>query len=409
MNHRAITGPLRRTLTLPWLVFYGLGVTVGAGIFALIGEILALAGDQAPLAFLIAGIVAGATGVSYAVLVKLYPRAGGEAVFVGHGLGHGVGRLVGFAIAAIAVVSSATIAIAFTGYVNSLVALPQPLLLSVLMLAMAGIAARGIRESIAFAALITLLEVAAIGLIVIFGLPSLGSLDFSEVLAGSGSAGTSFGPVISASLIAFFAFIGFEDIENMAEETINPERTIPRAIFWTLGLTLFLYIMLALVAVASPARGEIAGSPAPVAILFTRLTGWPAAPVAMIAAIAMTNGILVQILMAARVLYGMANEGMAPAFLGKVHSKRQTPMLATFLVAGLILVLALSFPIAALAQVTSLVVICVFALVNLALFRLGAPGGHTLAVRWRWWGLFAFFLCVAILALDAAVRSGLMN
>ena len=90
------TTKLRRTLTLPWLVFYGVGVTVGAGIFALVGEILDLAGDQAPLAFLVAGVIAGITGVAYMLLVQFFPRAGGEAVFVHRGLGPIPGRMAGF-------------------------------------------------------------------------------------------------------------------------------------------------------------------------------------------------------------------------------------------------------------------------------------------------------------------------
>ena len=107
---------LRRTLNLPLLVFYGLGVTVGAGIFALIGEILAIAGDRSPLSFLLAGAIAGATGISYALLVRVFPRSGGEAVFVTRGLGSFMGRLVGSGVSATAIISSATIALAFSGY-----------------------------------------------------------------------------------------------------------------------------------------------------------------------------------------------------------------------------------------------------------------------------------------------------
>ncbi len=398
---------LNRTLTLPWLVFYGLGVTVGAGIFALIGEVIALAGDRAPLAFLFAGAIAGATGLSYALLVRIYPKAGGEAVFVHHGLGPVWAKLVGYAVVTIAIVSSAAISIAFTGYARQFTTLPQPVLLAGLLLFLALIAARGIRESVTFAAAITFVEVATLIFIIAAGLPGLATLEFPQAILGT--SGLPFMPVIGAALLAFFAFIGFEDIENMAEETIDPERTIPLAILWTLAITLVLYVLLALVAVSSPARDEIAGAQAPVALLFNRLTGMDSAPVSVIAALAMTNGILVQIVMAARVLYGMANEGLAPTIFGKVNKVRRTPALATFGVAGVVLALALLFPIAALAGATSSVVIAVFALVNLSLWRLGNQGGHPLARKWRYWGLAAFIACLAVLAIDISARFGLMN
>jgi amino acid transporter len=394
------TPALRRTLTLPWLVFYGLGVTIGAGIFALIGEILAIAGDRAPLAFLLAGLTAGATGISYGLLVTVFPKAGGEAVFVSRGLGPRWGRLVGIGVAATAIVSSAAIALAFTGYARLIAPLPAPVLLVMVIGGLTVIAARGIRESMVFAALITILEVTTLFIVAAVGLPGLTELEFPQALIGTHGSGQPFLPVIMAAMIAFFAFIGFEDIENMAEETKRPERTIPLAIVWTLAVTVLLYLLLALVAVATPFRDEIAGSPAPVAVMFERLTGIDPAPVSAIAAIAMTNGILVQVVMASRVLYGTANEGLLPSWFARVNAKSRTPARATLFVSGLILALALLFPLAGLAEATSLIVIAVFALVNLSLFTLGGMADHTSLSRWRWWGLAAFLLCLGMLGLN---------
>jgi len=387
---------LHRTLTLPWLISYGVGVTVGAGIFALIGEILLLAGDAAPMSFLIAGAVAGATAVSYALLVRVYPVAGGDAVFVSRGIGPFFGRLAGIAVAAIGVISSAVIALAFAGYAGTLIPLPQPVLVTVVVAGLAALACWGVRESVAFAAGITILEVGTLIVVIAAGIPLLSDLPAATAIAGFDTGLASMAPVMAGALIAFFAFIGFEDIENLAEETIEPERAAPRAILWTLVITVVLYVLLALVAISAPGREEITGSQAPLAILFEQTTGIDRAPVAAMAAIAMVNGILVQILMGARTLYGMAHERLLPMWFGAVLDSRRTPARATIAVAGLTLILALAFPLVRLAEATSLIVLTVFALVNLSLYALGARNAHASLRRWRHWGLFGAALCLAI-------------
>lgn len=387
---------LKRTLSLPLLVFYGVGVTVGAGIFALIGEILLVAGDAAPMAFLLAGVIAGATALSYALLVRVLPKAGGDAVFVARGLGPAFGRLAGLGVVAIGIISSAVIALAFAGYAGTLIALPQPVLVTLIVTALAAIACWGVRESVLFAAGVTILEVGTLLVIIAAGLPLLANLPPPAELAGLGHGWAGLAPVVTGAMIAFFAFVGFEDIENMVEETVDPTRAAPRAILWTLAITLVLYGLLALVAVAAPQRGIIAASPAPLAVLFEQTTGVGRAPVAAMAAVAMINGVLVQILMSARTLFGMAHEGLLPAWFGKVDAWRRTPVRATLFVAALILVLALAFPLVTLAEATSFVVLGVFTLVNLSLFVLGGRTEYPSLRPWRWWGIIAALLSVAV-------------
>ena len=157
---------LRRVLSLSLLIFYGLGITVGAGIFALIGEMVHLAGDQAPLAFLMAGLIAGATGFSYALLVVQYPRTAGEAVFVKRGINVWACRLLGLRVAVTAIVSSAVISIAFAGYLATLIELPTNFLVLGLLLTLAAVASWGVRQSVLFAAAITVLELGALVLLV---------------------------------------------------------------------------------------------------------------------------------------------------------------------------------------------------------------------------------------------------
>lgn len=393
---------LKRTLSLPMLVFYGVGVTIGAGIFALIGEIVGLAGQQAPLAFLLAGIIAAATGLSYAKLSSVYPRAGGEAVFVNIGIGPFWGRVVGLGVTATAIISSAVVALAFAGYFQQLLALPTPLITSVIILTLAGIAWFGVRESVIFAAIITLLEIGTLVVIGFLGLPNLNDVSFLAESLNPLAEHADMMAVSTAAMIAFFAFVGFEDIENMAEETKDPHKTVPRAILITLGLTVIVYMLVALVAVSSMDQAALASSKAPLADLFSALTGQSGAPIAVIATIAMVNGILVQIIMASRVLYGMANEGLVPSIFGKLDVQRQTPLFSTWFVAGLTIVLAVSFPLVHLAQATSAIILFVFSLVNFSLWQIARRKDAPAALRnWQWLGLFGALISAGLLLSEA--------
>ena len=394
---------LRRALNLPWLVFYGVGVTVGAGVFALIGEVVRVSGDHAVWAFLIAGLVAAFTALSYAVLASAYPRAAGVAIYVKMGFGELAGRIVGLSVVAIAITSSAVISLAFAGYLGALTGFHSAA--SVIgVLALLGLVAwLGVRESVGFASVITVLEVGTLAAVVVGGFPLLATDEAVTRLVTLPSNATSLMAVFAGAFLAFFAYIGFEDIVNMAEETKDPHRAIPAAIGWTLGISLVLYGLVAAVAVSFPDRQALVSSDAPLALLFERTTGYPAAPVAAMASIAMINGILVQIVMASRVLYGMAREGMIPAILGKLDAKRATPALAIVLITGAILALALFVPFLQLASLTSFIILLIFMMVNASLYLIGArPGAPEKLRRWRWWGVLG-----AIISLGLAVNEAL--
>lgn len=368
-------GPsLHRTLSLPLLVFYGLGVTVGAGIFALVGEILGVAGAQAPLAFLVAGVIAGFTGVSYMGLVAKYPRAGGEAVYVNRGVGKLAGRTAGLGVVITGVISSAVVALAFAGYVTTLVPIPKAVAALSIVALLTVVAWWGVRESVYLASAVTVLEVGTLFVVTAFGLPGV---ELSHVTDGFNVfADGALGPVLTGAGVAFFAFIGFEDIANMAEETVDPRRAAPRAIFWTLIITVFSYVSLAVIAASIPDRSAIVDSDAPMSVIFESVSGRGAGVIATIASFAMVNGILVQIVMAARVLYGMASDNQLPSWFGAVDTVRQTPTRATVVVGAAISVLLLFFPLLTLARATSMVTLAVFTLVNIALVRLAGRDGE---------------------------------
>ena len=393
---------LRRALNLPWLVFYGVGVTVGAGVFALIGEVVRISGDHAVLAFLIAGLVAAFTALSYAVLAGAYPRAAGEAIYVKMGFGEMAGRIVGLGVVAIAITSSAVISLAFAGYLGALTGFHSSASVIGIVVLPGIVAWFGVRESVGFASLITVLEVGTLAAVVIGGLPLLATDGAMARLVALPSDSATLMAVFAGGFLAFFAYIGFEDIENMAEETKNPHTAIPAAIVWTLGISVLLYGLVAAVAVSFPDRQALVNSNAPLALLFERTTGYPAAPVAAMAAIAMINGILVQIVMASRVLYGMAREGMVPVVLGRLDAKRATPAIAILFLTAAILALALFVPFLQLASLTSFIMLLIFFAVNASLYIIGArPSAPARLRHWRWWGAVGAVVSLGLAAMEA--------
>jgi amino acid transporter len=215
--------------------------------------------------------------------------------------------------------------------------------------------------------------------------------------------------LIGASLLAVFAFIGFEALVNVAEELKAPQRTLPRAIFLTMVLTTVLYVLVVWVALVAVPPAELASAKAPLALVFERLTGVSPRTISLIAVIATLNGIIVQIILAARVLYGLARQGSLPAPLGRVNASTRTPVAATVLTVGMVLFLALLLPLEQLADLTSRFTLVLFALVNLALIRIkgreDAPPCHGyVAPSWvPWTGLVS---CVAFLLADIGVTLG---
>ncbi|MEQ9123969.1 MAG: amino acid permease, partial [Alphaproteobacteria bacterium] len=194
-------------------------------------------------------------------------------------------------------------------------------------------------------------------------------------------------------------FLGFEDIVNMAEECRNPERDMPIAIYGTLAATTLLYLGVSVVALAAMPLDVLAASDAPIADAFHHATGLGARPIEIVAVVSVTNGALIQAIMAARVFYGLARRGQAPRWLGYVSPRTQTPVVGVWCATAAILALALAFPLAALARTSSLVILSVFVLVNLSAARLDRGWPRRIA-------LLAALACAALLAADLARRIG---
>ena len=367
---------LARRIGLPLLILYGMGVTIGAGIYVLIGETTARAGTYGPTSFLVAAVIMAFSAASFAELCGRVPRAAGEALYVASAfhrpwLTLATGGLVLLA----AIVAAATISLGSAGYMSELIPLPRSVLTVGVVGFTAALAAWGIRESVIFAAVLTLVEIT--GLLAIIGLGFWTQPDIMSHIpqvVPPLSSGSGWSAVLAASLLAFFAFIGFDDTVNLAEESPNPERLIPWAIAITLVIVTALYFLVSLVAVTTLSAQELQSSNAPVALLYEKLTGASPVAITLIGVFATLNGVVIQIIMASRVLYGLASSGHLPKGLGRINSATQTPVFATTLVAAVIVVLVLLFPLEGLAEMTSTVILVVFMLVNLALVRIKLTG-----------------------------------
>ncbi|WBL33976.1 APC family permease [Sinirhodobacter sp. HNIBRBA609] len=355
------TPALKRRLGPGLMTAYGVGVMVGAGVYVLVGAVAAQAGIWAPLAFLIAGIVAAPSALSYAELSVRLPEAAGEVAYVAEGLSsHALAVLVGLAIVLAGVISAAAVLRGGAGYLALLVPLePAPIILG-LGVALTALAVVGVLESIAFAAILTLIEVVGLALVIWagFSAPAVPEMAALPPVNWSGVAG--------AAALAFFAFIGFEDMVNMAEEVRDPNRTLPRSILAALAITTALYLLVSYAAVRAVPVETLAGSERPLALVWES-AGNSAQLLAAIAVAAALNGVLAQIVMAARVLFGLGRREPGLAIFNKAHPRFGTPVLATVLAGALMLTAALMLPVSALAQATSMVLLGVFILVNLSL------------------------------------------
>ena len=363
---------LKRVVSLPLLVLYGLGVSIGAGIYVLIGEAAGQAGYYTPLSFVLAAIVMVFVASSFAELSGRLPISAGEAVYVKAGFrSDKMSVFTGALVLASGTVSAAAITIGGVGYLMELVPLARTGMIFAVVLFMGAIAAWGIKQSVVFAAIFTVLEVLGLVAIVVAGFWNQPDIltRLPEVIPPWGDT-TALTAIFTTSLIAFFAFIGFDNIVNLVEEAKDPAHAMPRAIYLTLGITTLLYFLVSTVAVLSVPIDDLANSTAPVGLLFERLTNSSPLTITLIAVVATLNGIVLQIIMGARVLYGLAETGNLPAVFGRVNARTGTPLFSTVLITLVILVLALFFPIDTLAKFTSQLILVIFVLVCLSLILL---------------------------------------
>jgi APA family basic amino acid/polyamine antiporter len=370
-EENAAADGLRRSLSLWQVVLYGLGVTIGAGIYVLVGVAAGKSGTHAPLAFIAAAVLLSFTAGSLAELGTRMPVSASEAAYVEAGFSRKWLTLsVGLIVVGTAAISAATVSVGAAGYVAVFITAPEPLLVAMIVIAMGLIASLTTAQSVTLAGLMTLVEIGGLLAVLTAGLlqPPLLVAALPTILPGfSADAWTG---IIGTSLLAVFAFIGFEHVVNIAEEVRDPNKVVPRAIFLTLGLTTALYAAVVFVAIAAVAPAELALSNAPLALAYERLTGHPLGVMSAIAVIATLNGIVVHMIMISRVLYGLSRAGDLPAGLAHLAPRTRTPVRATMLAVVVILTLALIFPIEQLAQFTAQGTLAIFVMINAALIQI---------------------------------------
>ncbi|WP_162896748.1 APC family permease [Ruegeria sp. AD91A] len=362
---------LRRALTTPLLTLYGLGVTVGAGIYVLVGATADIAGPFAAFSFVVAALVVSLTALSYAELATQFPVSAGEAAYVEAGFQkRWMAVFVGLAVAASGIISASAVAIGAASYLHALTGFAIPVLTISVVLIMGLIALWGITESVFVAAVITIIEIAGLLFVIGWGMSIQDPQGYGISSMLPPLELDAWRGIFAASLLAFFAFVGFEDMANVAEEVKDPVRTIPKAIMLTLVLATVLYLGTSMTVLLVVPIDVLSTSAAPLALVFSNAPEVIKQGFSAVAILATVNGVLIQMIMASRVIYGLADRDHLPKVLAIVPKATQTPVVATLLVVAIIVLLTQTVPIGTLAERTSQIVLGVFVLVNISLIQL---------------------------------------
>jgi amino acid transporter len=356
------------------LVFYGVGDILGAGIYALVGKVAGVSGAASWAAFSVALFVAGLTALTYAELGGRFPRSAGESFFAHEAFGRpGLALVVGWVVLCSGILSLATVSVAFGGYMSGLVpALPPTAAVIGILLLLAAINFRGMRESSTTNIVATMVELTGLLIVIVAGGLFLGrSSDHSIADTIQASASVSWTSIAQGAALGFFAFIGFEDMVNVAEEVKDPGRNMPRAILTALVVTGIVYLAVVLIATSVVSPALLGGSDAPLLSVVERSTdAVPRELFSLIALFAVANTGLLNFIMGSRLIYGMSRQGLLPEPLGHVHPSRRTPHWAILTVLLVALALALSGTLTYLAGTTSLLLLLVFFTVHVSLIAI---------------------------------------
>lgn len=371
---------LKRTIGIGQLTLYALGSMLGSGIYGLIGQAAGLVGNAVWLSFLVALSAALMTALSYASLGSRHPRAGGAAYVTQRAYRIPVlSFMVGLATVCSGLSSVATQSRVFAVNINALMgggSFPVEAIAVGFILILAGIVFRGIRESMWVNVACTIVEAAGLLIVIAAGMSYWGSANLMEIPPEKADSSLLY-LVMLGSVLTFFAFIGFEDTINVAEECKNPQVTIPISLVMATAAAAVLYIAVAVTAVSVVPWRELAAAPAPLsAVMQTAAPAFPSIVMVGITLFAVANTALVNYITASRLIYGMSRQGLLPDAVGRIHAGRQTPHIAILILLAILVPLALAGSIAELASATVLLLLFVFAIVNGALVILKLRPGE---------------------------------
>ncbi|HEY3361843.1 MAG TPA: APC family permease [Methanosarcina sp.] len=354
---------LKKELSLLEITLVGIGNILGAGIYVLIGKAAELAGNMVWFSFLFAGATASLSAFSYMELASMYPRAGAEYEFVKRAFGERAGLFVGLLVIYFVVITSSAVALGFGRYFSNLFGNGDLTAAVVLFIFLSLIMIHGIKESAQLAILISFIEVSGLLIVIYTGFPYLGTVNYLETSSLAG--------VFEASTLIFFAFLGFEDIVRLSQETKEAEKTTPKALLIAISFTVFLYMCVAVTSVSVLDFRVLGLSGTPLAdVVAVSLGNEAFVLMSWIALFSTMNTVLVVMLGGSRLVYGMAYSGSLPKSLSRVHPHYHTPWVAILGVAGLSILFVLFKDIAVVANIANFMIFIVFFMVNLSLIKL---------------------------------------
>ncbi|GGZ23031.1 amino acid permease [Streptomyces inusitatus] len=371
-------GPLSRAIGPKLLILFVIGDILGTGIYATTGKVAGKVGGALWLPFVIGFLVAILTAASYVELVGKYPKAAGAALYTQKAFKVPfLTFIVAFMVMCSGLASASAAARAFSGdyFLEFTDAVPSTLIAVLFIVVLAALNLRGVSESVKTNVVLTIVELTGLAIILSIGAWAVlsGGGDTSRLtqFEAEGTGYALFTSVLGATALGFFAFVGFEDSVNMAEETKDPVRTFPRAIFIGVAVTGTIYVLVALVSSLLVDHRTLESSSGPLLeVVKAGGVGFPPQLFALIALFAVTNSALINIMMASRLCYGMANERILPKAMGRVLPKRCTPVVGIVFVSVLAIGLVLTGEIEGLGDTTAFLLLCVFAVVNIAVLVL---------------------------------------
>jgi APA family basic amino acid/polyamine antiporter len=353
---------LARTLGFGQVTASGVGIIIGAGIYVLLGAATAEAGAGVWIAFLVAGVLSALTALSYAELASMYPNAGAEYDYTRRVAPEWVAFIIGWVMILGLVIAAAAVSLGFASYLRYFFDVPQRLGAWLLLAVVAAVALVGIEQSARLTVVLSTVQVTGLLAIIAIGIPHIGD---ESLIAGASTAG-----VVTAAALVFFAFVGFDEVITLAEETTNPARTVPRALLAALGISTVLYVAVAIAGISVLGPTALAGSEQPLADVMGAAIGSRSADVvAVVAMMATTNTTLLAITASSRLQYGMADTGALPPVFGRLNVRRApwvAVLLAVTVAAGFVSIGDLSL----VASVTDFSVYLVFVAVNLTVILL---------------------------------------
>lgn len=398
-NENPAEPKLKREAGLSQLVFYGVGNIIGAGIYVLVGGAAGIAGAALWLAFLVGAIIALFTGLSYMELMSIYPKDASEYTYIGKAYGN---RFISFItqwmMLVTEIVAAAAVSLGFAQYFQSIFMAPMWLVSAVLLIFLTIIGVIGVKQALRFNMIFSIIAILGLLIVIAAGAPKIGSINYT--VSPSGISG-----ILGAAVLVFFAYIGFDNIANLAEETKDPKRTLPRGLFIAILVSTVLYVLVGLAAVSLVPYQQLSGSNAPLALAASQAYGPVAYDVLLVAALLTTlNTVLVLLIVGSRIIYGMARENVLPRVLGHVNQTTRTPIAASFLVLCVALLFIPLGNVGVVAKITSFGSLIVFILVNVALLHLRRTAPHLkrpfkIPFNIRWVSLTALFGVLTCLAL----------